>query len=80
MKITIDIPKPLLRKARQLAVRKRTTLRALVEQCLQQVLEESNRNRIFRLRKASFGGRGLQPEHRDAWEQLRALVYEGRGG
>jgi hypothetical protein len=81
MKVMIDIPEPLLRKARRLAARKRTTLRALVEQCLRHALQESNRSRTFRLRKASFKGRGLQPEHRDgSWEQLRALVYEGRGG
>ncbi len=81
MKTTIDIPEPLLRDARKLAARKGTTLRALVEQGLRQVLEDSNRSRTFRLRKASFRGRGLQREPRDAsWEQLRALTYESRGG
>jgi hypothetical protein len=81
MKITIDIPEPLLRNARQLAARKRTTVRALVEQGLRQVLEDSNRSRTVRLRKATFRGRGLQPEHRNvSWEQLRALAYESRGG
>jgi hypothetical protein len=80
MKMTIDIPEPLLRKARQLAARKRTTLRALVEHCLRQVLEDRYRGRTFRLRDARFKGRGLQLEHRDAsWERLRALAYESRG-
>ena len=81
MKITIDIPEPLLRDARKLAARKGTTLSGLVEQGLRRVLEDSHRARTFRVRKASFRGRGLQPEHRDAsWEQLRALAYESRGG
>jgi len=81
MKITIDIAAPLLRDARKLAARKGTTLRALVEQGLRQVLEVSNHIRTFRLRKVTFRGRGLRVEHREAsWEQLRALAYESRGG
>jgi hypothetical protein len=75
MKTTIDIPELLLRNARQFAARKGTTLQALVEEGLRQVREDSTRSRTFRLRKASFKGRGLRPEHRDAsWQQLRALA------
>jgi hypothetical protein len=77
MKITIDIPEPLLRDARKLAARKGTTLRALVEQGLRQLLEDSHRIRTFRLRKVRFKGCGLRPELRNATgEQLRALAYE----
>jgi hypothetical protein len=80
MKITIDIPEPLLRDAHKLAARKGTTLRALVEQGLRQVLEDRHRARTCRLRKVSFKGRGLRPELRNATgEQLRALAYERCG-
>ena len=80
MKITIEIAAPLLRDVRRLAARNGTTIRALVEQGLRRVLEDSNRSRTFRLRKVTFKGRGLRPELRDpSWEQ-RALAYESRGG
>jgi hypothetical protein len=81
MKTTLDISDPLLREARKIAARERTTLRALVEQGLRRVLAEKARKPAFRLRKASFKGRGLRPEIADAgWDRLRDLAYEGRGG
>jgi predicted nucleic acid-binding protein len=58
MKTTLDIPDPLLREARKIAARERTTLRALVEQGLRKVIAERKATRPFRLRDASFGGRG----------------------
>lgn len=80
MKTTLDIADPLLREARKLAAREGTTLRALVERGLRQVVAEKMRSKTFRLRKASFKGEGLRPELRDAeWERLRDLAYEGRG-
>jgi len=81
MKTTLDISDPLLREARKVADRERTTLRALVEQGLRHVLTEKRRRPAFRLRKASFKGRGLQPQMKEAgWEQLRELTYGDRGG
>ena len=81
MKTTLDISDPLLREARRLAAREGTTLRELVEQGLRQVVAENKRVVPFRLRKASFAGRGLRPEVAGAgWEKLRDLAYEGRGG
>jgi Bacterial antitoxin of type II TA system, VapB len=81
MKTTLDISDPLLQEARKVAARERTTLRALVEQGLRQVVADKKRRRSFRLRKASFKGRGLRSELADAsWDRLRELAYEGRGG
>jgi hypothetical protein len=80
MKTTLDISDRLLREARKLAARERTTLCALVEQGLRHVVTEMKRRPAFRLRKASFGARGLRPELADAgWDRLRDLAYEGRG-
>jgi hypothetical protein len=80
MKTTLDISDPLLREARKVAARERTTLRALVEQGLRQVVAGKREKTKFRLRKASFKGRGLHPELADAsWERIRDLAYEGRG-
>jgi hypothetical protein len=81
MKTTLEISDPLLREARKVAARERTTLRALVEQGLRHVVAEKKHKSAFRLRKASFKGRGLRPELADAgWDRLRDLAYEGRGG
>ena len=80
MKTTLDISDSLLHQAKKLAARERTTLRALVEKGLRQVLAEKQRRGAFRLRKASFKGRGLRPELADAgWDRIRDLAYEGRG-
>jgi Bacterial antitoxin of type II TA system, VapB len=81
MKTTLNISDPLLEEARVVAHREGTTLRALVEQGLRQVIAGKAHHEPFRLRDASFGGRGLRPELRDAgWDQIRDLIYEGRGG
>ena len=80
MKTTLDISDPLLREARKVVARERTTLRALVEQGLRRLIAEKQRRPKFQLRKASFKGRGLRPELRDAgWDRLRELAYERRG-
>ena len=40
-----------------------------------------NKNRRFRLRRAVFKGRGLQPQLAGAtWDQILDISYEGRGG
>lgn len=81
MKTTIEISDTLLERARELLATEKTTLRALVEEGLRLVIEEHAERKPFKLRRASFGGRGLQAEMRDAdWSTIRSLAYEGRGG
>jgi hypothetical protein len=81
MKTTLEIPDALLREARKMALRERTTLRALVERGLWDIVVKGKRRRSFKLRKASFEGEGLQPDLRGAgWDRLRDLAYDGRGG
>ena len=80
MKTTIEIADKLLEQAKQVAVRDRTTVRALVEHGLRRELTDRTRAKPFRLRKASFKGRGLQEGVRGlSWERLREMAYEGRG-
>ena len=58
----------------------KTTLRALIEAGLRQVLSNRWRRARFRLRDASFGGRGLQLGFREGdWQRIREAAYEGRG-
>ena len=80
MKTTIDIAEPLLIRAKQVAAAEGVTLRELVEDGLRRVLEERDRHASFRLRRATFRGRGLQPDVAEgSWDRLRDLAYEGRG-
>jgi len=80
-KTTVEISDSLLREARKIAVREGITLRMLIERGLRHVIVETKQSKPFKLRDASFEGRGLQAEFRDAsWEQVRDLIYERRGG
>lgn len=80
MKTTVEIPNSLLEEARKLASRNKTTVRALIEEGLRRIIAERKRASRFRLRKATFKGKGLQPQVTGAsWERIRDIVYEGRG-
>lgn len=85
MKTTVEMSSLVLAEARRVAAREGTTLRALIEEGLRQVLEERKLNgrkneKKFRLRDGSFRGDGLCSEVADgSWERIRDLVYEGHG-
>ena len=82
MKTTLEISDPLLREAKKIAARENTTLRALVEQGLRQVVTDrkKGKDRPFRLRDASFKGDGLHPDVAGkAWSEILDMSYEGRG-
>jgi hypothetical protein len=52
----------------------------LVERGLHRVIAEASHGVPFKLRRASFKGRGLQTELREAsWDTLRDLTYQDRG-
>jgi hypothetical protein len=81
MKTTIEISDSLLEEAKKLAASERTTLKALVSEGLRRIVAERQQKETFKLRKASFRGQGLQPHLAGAaWERIRDLAYEGRGG
>jgi hypothetical protein len=80
MKTTVEIPNDLLEQTKRLALRENTTVRALVEEGLRRIVAERKQTRGFRLRKASFRGKGLQPQMAGAgWQQIRDTIYEGHG-
>lgn len=80
MKTTVEISDPLLDEARKFASRHGVTLRELVERGLRLVVDETKQETPFKLRRASFKGKGLQAAVRDAsWQALRHLAYTGRG-
>jgi hypothetical protein len=79
MKTTIDIAGPLLAEARAVAEREKTTLRALIEEGLREVLRRKTAPRPFRLKDCSSGGGGLTPEFeaRGGMAKLREAAYPG---
>ena len=80
MKTTIEISEPLLKEAKKAAAREGTTFRTLVERGLRHELKQCKSPKSFRLRKASFKGKGLQSGTKDlSWDQIRELAYTGRG-
>jgi hypothetical protein len=80
MKTTVELPDALLREAKRVALRERTTVRALIERGLRTVIDDCRPASRFALRKASFRGNGLTAgtSLRD-WDAIRDLAYSERG-
>jgi hypothetical protein len=78
MKTTIELSDALLKAARRRAQARGMTLRSLVEEGLRRVLREDQGQTPFRLRNASFEGKGLAPEVGE-WTTIREAIYRGRG-
>jgi hypothetical protein len=80
MKTTVNIADSLLREAKRVAARERTTVRALLEEGLRHVLKEHRSKTRFRVRDASYGKGGLHPDVEEgSWERIRDLTYQGHG-
>ena len=80
MKTTIEIAAPILNDAKELARREGVTLRLLVEEGLRAVLAARHSRKRFRLKDASFRGRGVQDGVEEGrWEEVRDAIYVGRG-
>jgi hypothetical protein len=80
MKTTVEIADSLLKRARKVAANEGSTLRALIEEGLRQIVENRRRRKPKGIRRASFKGRGLHPSVQEgSWERIRELIYEGRG-
>jgi hypothetical protein len=81
MKTTIDIADAILDEARVIAARDGVTVRSLVEEGLREVLARRRRRARFRLRDASFKGKGVQPGvDLNDWAAIASTIYGGRGG
>ena len=80
MKTTVEISDELLNKAKRLAVKRRVTLRAIIEQGIRNTLKEQQNGGQYVLPDKSVKGNGLQAEFSNkAWSDLRDATYEGRG-
>jgi hypothetical protein len=81
MKTTVEIEDRLFERAKSEALRRKTTLRKLIEAGLRHELAEPAKPKKFKLRDASFkGGGGLLPGvDLSNWEQMHELTYGDRG-
>ena len=81
MKTTVELSDSLLRQAKRMALRERTTVKALIERGLRLVVAGRRPGATFTLRKAAFRGDGLVPGRSlQDWAAIRDLVYSERGG
>jgi CRISPR/Cas system-associated protein Csm6 len=80
MKTTVQIPDSIFEEARKIAQHEKTTMKALIQEGLRRIISERKRRGLFKLRKATFKGNGLQPHLAGAsWDKIREMSYEGRG-
>lgn len=81
MKTTVEIADPVFKRSRELARRRHITLRMLIEEGLERMLDESRQQRKpFKLGPIQFSGGGFTSEFEGAgWDAIRDEVYKGRG-
>ena len=80
MKTTVEIAEDLLQRAKAVAHKERTTLRALLEEGLRWALARRRKRSGFRLEDASVPGKGVQPGVTEGeWGTVRDSIYTGRG-
>lgn len=77
---TIEIDDSILLQAKRLAASRRTAVRALVEQGLRRVIADEQRDAGFKFEPVT-DKRPARPGNPPAmpWEQVRELIYGGRG-
>jgi hypothetical protein len=78
VKTTVELDAALLRRAKERAAREGSSLRSLIEQSLQRLLDEDDLAAEYVLPDRSVGGDGPDPALSDGSGWL-ALAYEGRG-
>jgi ornithine carbamoyltransferase len=80
MKTTIDISDHLLNRAKELARKKKTTLKELTEEGLALVLSEHSSRTPRAVEPVVFDGQGLSKEFRGkSWAEIRDEIYKGFG-
>ena len=80
MKTTIDIADNLFFQVKELSQREKVTIRDLVEEGLDLVLNRHRTLTGYRAEPVTFNGGGLSQEFQNAsWETIRDAVYHGSG-
>jgi hypothetical protein len=76
MKTTVEIPDALFEEVKKASRKRGLTFRAFLEESIRKNLHRQPQ-RPFRLRKHTFGGKGLTPGM--DWKAIRQQIYKGRG-
>jgi hypothetical protein len=81
MKTTVVIADALLADVQKIAAKRKTTLRALVDEGLRHVVANEKAPRMpFKLEDASVGTIGAPwPLEGKSWAEIRDIIYEDRG-
>ena len=80
MKTTIEIADDLFERAQRLAREEKTTFRALTEQGLRLVLENTPERKRKLPPLVTVRGQGLTNEYKTgSWDRIRHEIYQGRG-
>jgi metal-responsive CopG/Arc/MetJ family transcriptional regulator len=81
MKTTVVIPDALLREVQALAAKEGSTLKALIQESLRDVVIKRKRQKPVKLEDMSYPPAHLVTEKVEpkSWEEIRAIIYEGRG-
>ncbi len=80
MKTTVELSDSLLRQTKRVALKERTTVKALIERGLRLALAGSKRGHDFKLRRAGFRGDGLvSGRSLQDWDAIRDAIYSERG-
>jgi hypothetical protein len=77
MKITVEIPDPLFRAAREYCAGHGLSFRQLIESGLRLGIEQPRSSAPFCLKQ--FGFWAVEQQIHD-WSAIREAIYEGRGG
>ncbi len=74
MKTTVELPEALLSEAKRVAAEEKTSVKALIQEGLQRVLElRTQARKQFRLRKASVSGKEPRDQFAEGgWEAIRS--------
>lgn len=79
MKTTVELSDALMAEAKMMAQAHQTTLRAMMEEGLESVLQRMRKPRKFVLKDGSFKGEGLQLGQENlSWDEVCAMAYGDR--
>lgn len=79
MKTSLELSEHLFRSAKALAKKRKSSVRALIEEGLRYILSQSQKKMINRPKILTFGGDGLTDEMQKkgySWDAIREEIYD----
>ena len=82
MKTTVELSDALMSELKERAREQETTMKELMETAIRRYLEGTHSaGRGYHFENHSFRGNGVcEGVEEGSWEQIRGIIYEGRGG